>query len=235
MMQFQQPGIPGHTESVVEMTGNRPPSPPTSMDPSDHLSPVREEALQLLKTGGDRAHVIWFAAGALVLGFGLGWASSSSWYSAPTAVASNPTVQSDAPYRRPEVKSANRIESPRKQPTLSAGTNNSPKPLSTGAVPRPEGESLRMAAAALSADNSLPTGSIAAREPGFPVPETRPTTIVGWIVREVRGGSAVLEGPDGTWTAAAGDTVPGVGRIDSIVRWGNRWIVATASGLIATP
>ena len=32
-----------------------------------------------------------------------------------------------------------------------------------------------------------------------------------------------------------GDAVPGVGRIDSIVRWGNRWIVATASGLIATP
>jgi len=35
--------------------------------------------------------------------------------------------------------------------------------------------------------------------------------------------------------AKRGDTVPGVGRIDSIVRWGNRWIVATASGLIATP
>ena len=33
----------------------------------------------------------------------------------------------------------------------------------------------------------------------------------------------------------AGDTVPGVGRIDSIVRWGNRWIVAADNGLIATP
>jgi hypothetical protein len=234
MMQFQQPGIPGHTESVGEVS-NRPPSPPTSMDPSDHLSPVREEALQLLKTGGYRAHAIWFAAGALVLGFGLGWASSSSWYSAPAAVASNPTIQNDPPYRRPEVKSANRIENSRKQPALGAGTSNSPKPLSTGAVPRPEGESLRMAAAALAADNSLSTGSIATREPGFPIAETRPTTIAGWIVREVRGGTAVLEGPDGTWTAVAGDTVPGVGRVDSIVRWGNRWIVATASGLIATP
>jgi hypothetical protein len=191
--------------------------------------------LLLLKTGGDRAHVIWFTAGALVLGFGLGWASNSGWYNAPIAVASNPTIQNDAPHRRPEVKSANRTESPRKQPALGAGSNNSPKPLSTAAVPRPEGESLRMAAAALSADSSLPTGSIATREPGFPIPETRPTTIAGWIVREVRGGSAVLEGPDGTWTGAAGDTVPGVGRIDSIVRWGNRWIVATASGLIATP
>jgi hypothetical protein len=35
--------------------------------------------------------------------------------------------------------------------------------------------------------------------------------------------------------ATRGDTVPGIGRIDSIVRWGNRWIVATDSGLIATP
>jgi hypothetical protein len=235
MTQFQQPGFPGHTESVGDVTGNRPPSPPTSMDPSDHLSPVREEALQLLKRGGDRAHVIWFTAGALVLGFGLGWASNSSWSSAPIAVASNPTVQNDPPYRRSDVKSANRVESSRKQPTLGAGTNNSPKPLSTGSVPRPEGESSRMAAAALAADNSLPTGSIPTREPGFPIPETRPTTIAGWIVREVRGGTAVLEGPDGTWTGAAGDTVPGVGRIDSIVRWGNRWIVATANGLIATP
>lgn len=36
-------------------------------------------------------------------------------------------------------------------------------------------------------------------------------------------------------TATRGDTAPGIGRIDSIVRWGNRWIVATASGLISTP
>jgi hypothetical protein len=29
--------------------------------------------------------------------------------------------------------------------------------------------------------------------------------------------------------------VPGVGKVDSIVRWGNRWIVATTRGLISTP
>ena len=69
----------------------------------------------------------------------------------------------------------------------------------------------------------------------LPTPETRPTTIEGWTVRDVRGGTVVLEGPDGIRMAVAGDTVPGVGRIDSIVRWGNRWIVATANGLIATP
>jgi hypothetical protein len=67
-----------------------------------------------------------------------------------------------------------------------------------------------------------------------PVPETRPTTIEGWTIREVSGGTAVLEGPNGVWKATRGDTVPGVGKIDSIVRWGNRWIVATTRGLIST-
>jgi hypothetical protein len=67
-----------------------------------------------------------------------------------------------------------------------------------------------------------------------PVPETRPTTIEGWTLLEVRGGTAVLEGPDGVWRATPGDTVPGVGKIDSIVRWGSRWIVATSRGLIST-
>jgi hypothetical protein len=68
-----------------------------------------------------------------------------------------------------------------------------------------------------------------------PVPETRPTTIPGWMLREVVNGTAVLQGPNGVWRVARGDTVPGVGRVDSIVRWGNRWIVATSMGLISTP
>jgi hypothetical protein len=66
------------------------------------------------------------------------------------------------------------------------------------------------------------------------MPETKPITIEGWTVREVVGGTAVLEGPGGIWTAKRGDTVPGVGKIDSIVRWGNRWIVATSRGIIST-
>jgi hypothetical protein len=68
-----------------------------------------------------------------------------------------------------------------------------------------------------------------------PWPDTRPTTIAGWTVRDVTNGAAVLEGPGGVRRAAPGDTVPGVGRIESIVRWGNRWLVATSSGLISTP
>jgi hypothetical protein len=68
-----------------------------------------------------------------------------------------------------------------------------------------------------------------------PVPETRPTTIEGWTVRDVVNGTAILEGPNGVWRVVAGNTVPDLGRIDSIVRWGNRWIVATSSGLVTTP
>ena len=68
-----------------------------------------------------------------------------------------------------------------------------------------------------------------------PVPETRPTTIEGWTLREVINGTAVLEGPSGTWRVTRGDTVPGVGRIVSIFRWGNRLMVATSRGLISTP
>ena len=68
-----------------------------------------------------------------------------------------------------------------------------------------------------------------------PVSETRPTTIKGWTVRNVVNGIATLEGPGGTWKAARGDTLPGLGKVDSIVMWGNRWIVATSKGLITTP
>jgi hypothetical protein len=69
----------------------------------------------------------------------------------------------------------------------------------------------------------------------MPFPETRPETIEGWTVRDVSGATAVLEGPDGVWRAMRGDTVPRVGRVESIVRWGSRWIVVTSSGLISTP
>jgi hypothetical protein len=68
-----------------------------------------------------------------------------------------------------------------------------------------------------------------------PWPETPPTTIPGWTLRGITNGTAVLEGPNGIWNAMRGDTVPGVGRVESMVRWGGRLIVATSSGLISTP
>lgn len=66
------------------------------------------------------------------------------------------------------------------------------------------------------------------------VPETRPTTIDGWIVRDVIGGTAVLEGPNGIRKVALGDVLPELGKVDSILRWGRWWIVSTDRGLIST-
>jgi len=68
-----------------------------------------------------------------------------------------------------------------------------------------------------------------------PTPETRPTTVEGWTLRELVNGTAVIEGPNGIWKVMPGQTVPGLGRVDSVVRWGNRLIVATSRGLISTP
>jgi len=65
-------------------------------------------------------------------------------------------------------------------------------------------------------------------------PETRPTTIDGWIVRDVIGNTAVLEGPNGVRKVALGDVLPELGKVDSILRWGKRWIVSTERGLIST-
>ena len=100
-----------------------------------------------------------------------------------------------------------------------------------GSVLRAEPDNPKSAAAIL----GLPAAPAEPRPQLMPAPETRPTTIEGWTVLDVRGQTAVLQGPDGVHKVSLGETLPGIGRIDSIVRWGNRWIVATANGLIATP
>src|SRR5262245_39991266 len=69
----------------------------------------------------------------------------------------------------------------------------------------------------------------------MPFPETKPTTIEGWMVYDVVGGTAVLQGPKGVWRVTRGDSLPELGKVESIVRWGNRWIVATSKGLITSP
>jgi len=148
----------------------------------------------------------------------------------------------------PETKSSGKTEGARKTASTSslqtptgvrtvsaAGASISAKPLATS----PGGAHLSVdpsntASSAIQTNMTL-TGSVATQGPMVPAPETRPTTIEGWTVLDVRGGTAVLEEPDGVRMATRGDTVPGIGRIGSIVRWGNRWIVATAGGLIATP
>jgi hypothetical protein len=227
-MQFHRLDSFEGIEPVAAAASHALPSPPASMDPSDHLSPIREEALQLLKPNRDWTRGIWIAGIALLAGLGLGWAGGSSWNSSPTVASSDAVIQKDASSRRAEAKP--KADAARKPATLGAGSNNSPRP---SFITRSDSDAPRTTAA-LPASPSPPVAPLA-REPVVGAPETRPATVEGWTVREVRGGTVVLEGPDGIRTGSAGDTVPGVGRIDSIVRWGNYWIVATDIGLIASP
>jgi hypothetical protein len=213
---------------------------PATGEPWDFSGLNGDEILALLKPDADRKRTIWLVAGALVAGFGLGWAGGFSWYGPSNFSALNPITQTETPSRRiAETKLGGKIEGARKATstlglrTPSGATQISAVRASISAKP--------LAAASDGAQLSVeqadmtPTGSIAPKGPTMPASETGPTTIEGWTVLDVRGGTAVLGGPDGVRMAKRGDTVPGIGRIDSIVRWGNRWIVATASGLIATP
>lgn len=194
---------------------------PDSTHAWDFVAPNQDEVLALLKPSSDRRRTLVLVGSALVAGLGLGWACGAN------VATFNSITQTETPSRRvPEIKSSGKSDGARR----TASTSGLQTPPAVGAVTSPGGPRFSLDPASAQA-NALPI----AREPLVAVPETKPTTIEGWTVLDVRGGTAVLEGPDGIRTAARGDTVPGIGRIDSIVRWGNRWIVATANGLIATP
>jgi hypothetical protein len=75
----------------------------------------------------------------------------------------------------------------------------------------------RTASQAVQADMTV-TGSIAPSAPLVPTPETRPTTLECWTVIDVRGGTAVLGGPEAVRIATRGDTVPGIGRREAASR-----------------
>jgi hypothetical protein len=217
-------------QSVGGVVGNQVATGPESLHPWDFVSPNQDEVLALLKPSGDRKRTIIVVGSTLVVGLGLGWACGAN------IAAFNSITQTEMSSRRvPEIKSSGKSDGARRTASAS-GLQTSP---AVGAV-SPAGAKAEAASPggprfSLDPASTQATTLPIAREPMVPVAETKPTTIEGWTVLDVRGGTAVLEGPDGVRTAARGDTVPGLGRIDSIVRWGNRWIVATANGLIATP
>jgi hypothetical protein len=95
-------------------------------------------------------------------------------------------------------------------------------------VPQQKSTSPKLADLASQPQRKIPPRSV-------PVPETRPITIQGWTILEVVGDGVILQGPNGIWMVTRGDTVPGLGKVNSIVLWGKRWIVVTNKGLISTP
>lgn len=199
----------------------------------------------------------WLFAGALVGAFCLGWVGGSNSYQVlNVSAALNPIMQKlNSPGRvlGSEKKIATRIESPGGSTAYkpSPDAPNARKVSSSAAIApdsayRPSPSAVRLTAIYLPPVSPITQENIVSPGPAAalrdervlprltPTPDTRPATIEGWTVRQVYGGTAVLEGPGGVWRATRGDTVPGVGRIESIVLWGGRWIVATTEGLITT-
>lgn len=214
---------------------------PVTLDQLDFSASNRNEVLARLAPNGHSKRTILLLMVALGGGTGLGWAGA--WYGPATISALNPIAQIETASRRmPDTKSGGKAESARKIARTPAASGQlstvsgsfAPKPLAKASSGTQSAEASNPASSAVEADMSV-TGSVEPARRFLSVPETRPTTIEGWAVLDVRGGTAVLEGPDGIRMAAQGDVVRGIGRIDSIVRWGDRWIVATARGLISTP
>jgi hypothetical protein len=74
------------------------------------------------------------------------------------------------------------------------------------------------------------TGSLTPPQPvGTP---GKPGGVEGWVVREVRRGTAYIEGRMGIIEVDQGDIVPGLGRVEAIRKQDGRWVVVTSRGTI---
>ena len=234
------PELPGWTEQLATAIAAAGDDRDIWIDRSDRIA-VEGDA-------PERKHIRW--AKLLIVfavSFALGTAGlvGAHRFLRPDSVSSPPPVQSPNP---PDVTaSLNTGYHPVLQPTVirkpdravtasvpAAPKRRAParivhaKPVRAVVPPTPSVSSYAPPAPALAASDDKPT-------PPVPVPDTRPTTIDGWVLREVVNGTAVLEGPNGISRVRRGDMVPGVGQVVDIFSWGNRMIVATSKGLISTP
>jgi hypothetical protein len=82
------------------------------------------------------------------------------------------------------------------------------------------------------------TGSITPPAAAVPVAPPKPEvgrlpTVEGWALRDVDQGAALVHGRGrGTFVVYAGDSLPGLGRVDAVRRQDGRWVVVTSKGLI---
>jgi hypothetical protein len=78
------------------------------------------------------------------------------------------------------------------------------------------------------------TGSIATAVPSVPpLPApAQPAIVDGWALRSVQNGTALIQGRIGLVEVEPGDSLPGLGRIETIRRQDGRWVVVTSRGLI---
>ncbi len=81
------------------------------------------------------------------------------------------------------------------------------------------------------------TGSIAkpAEPPAAAPPPAAAHVLNDWIVRDVRGGRALIESRYGRlFVVGSGSSLPGLGRVESVRRQDGAWIVVTAKGTITS-
>ena len=76
------------------------------------------------------------------------------------------------------------------------------------------------------------TGSISPRSATALPP--KPAAIPGFAVRDVSDGAALIEGRNGLFEISPGDSIPGVGLVQSIERRGRGWAVITSRGVISS-
>jgi hypothetical protein len=181
-------------------------------------------------------------AGTIVVAFGLGWFCGSTWN--PLRTAGKETLSRTArlllPGRVPENKASSitgTVGSGVPVPAMPTTGNVTASPADTrkslrAAQVKASAQSTQLATAQQATTASQ--GELKFGRRLTPAPETSPASVQGWSVRDVYGETVVLVGADRVWTVRLGDYVPGVGRIDSITRWGSHWIVVTTSGLIST-
>jgi hypothetical protein len=78
------------------------------------------------------------------------------------------------------------------------------------------------------------TGSIAGSPPAPPAEAKPPENVLReWIVQDVRGGRALVQNRYGAiFDVGAGSILPALGKVETIKRQDNQWVVVTAHGLI---
>jgi hypothetical protein len=207
--------------NVVDRHRSQPPARLWNFLKSD-----RDAVLVVREPFAERARAAVLVTAAVVVSFGLGWAGGLNWPQFARELRLIEVALNEAPVPHVvEARTTGKVEAARKTPSAA-------DPTIVGSIPKPP--VLLPAARPASLANAGTSPIVALRQPPVAAPETKPATIPGWTVVDVRDGTAVVEGPDGIRMAARGDTIAGVGRVESIVRWGNRWVVATANGLIAT-
>ncbi len=232
-------------KNVPIMVNELEPQPPSWLDIRPVAAAQPASVGRPVHAGGVRQTSTMRAVLAVGLGLAIGWISIL-----PLSFVKSYLMGEVQPLARP-LMDVPRQEAAVGRPT--AGANAAPRRDGSGKAatavpghgrrlaqttqPKPIKVALITPQVAVAADAASPDfvhkGDLGPRP--LPFPETKPATVPGWSVRDVTGGTAILDGPERSWKAVRGDMVPGVGRLESIVRWGDRWIVATEAGLISTP